>query len=127
MKADINNESIWVELIYGREKLIIGDVYKLPNLFRDTVTLLFQEINAAGKYRNVCIIGYFNYRNIDWINIAVDHESDDFINIIKDNFLKQILSEPTREDSILDYLVSNMEIGGTLGSSDHQEIRFKNK
>ena len=40
----------------------------------------------------------------------------------------------TKNDSILDLVitnkdnwVSNMEIGGKLGSSDHQEIRFKIK
>ena len=75
----------------------------------------------------------FNYRNVDWIYIAGDHESDDFINIIQDNFLKQIVSELTREDNVLnlvitnrDNLVTNMEIGEKLGSSDHHEILLKN-
>ena len=43
-----------------------------------------------------------NYRNVDWTYIAGDHKSEDFINIIQNNFLKQIVSEPTRENSILD-------------------------
>ena len=37
------------------------------------------------------------------------------------------MSEPTREDSILDLVITNMEIGGKLGSSGHQEISFKIK
>ena len=37
----INSESIWVELINGREKLIIGNIYKPPNLSREASTLLF--------------------------------------------------------------------------------------
>ena len=84
-------------------------------------------------YTNVCIMRDFNYRNADWIDIAADHESDDLINIIQDNFLKQIVSEPTRKDSIMDLditnkdnLVNNMEIGWKLGSSDHPEILFWN-
>ena len=79
-------------------------------------------------------MGDINYRNVDGINIARDHESDDFINIIQDNFFKQIVNKPTRESSILDLvlmirdnLVSNMEIGGKLGNSDHRKISFKIK
>ena len=132
VKSDVNSESIWVELIDEKEKQIIGNFYSPPNLSRETSMLLFQEIIATAKCRNVCIIGGFNYKNVDWINIARNHELDDFINIIQVNFLKQIVSEPTREDSILDLvitnrdnLVSNMETGGKLGSSDHQEIHFK--
>ena len=41
----------------------------------------------------------FNYRNEDWIQIVGDHESDDFIDIIHDNFLKLLVREPTREDN----------------------------
>ena len=44
------------------------------------------------------------------------------------------MTKPTRDDSILDLavtnrdnLVSNMEIGGKLDSSDHQEMHFKIK
>ena len=41
-------------------------------------------------------MGDFNYRNVHRINTTEDHESDNFINIIQDNFLKQIVSEPTK-------------------------------
>ena len=49
VKSDVNSESIKVELINGREKLIIGNLYTPPNLSREASTLLFQEINAAAK------------------------------------------------------------------------------
>ena len=159
VKSDVNSKSIWIELTDEKEKQIIGNFYRPPNLYRETSALLFQEINVEAMYRNVCIMGYFNYknvdwintagdhknknvctmgdfnyRNVDWINIVINHKLDDFIDIIEDNFLKQIVSESTREDSILDLiirnkenLVSNMEIDGKLGSSDQQEMRFKIK
>ena len=110
VKSDVNSESIREELINGREKLIIGNIYIPPNPSREASTLIFQEFNAETKYRNVCIMEDFNYRNVDLINTAGDHESDDFINI-------------TNKDK----LVSNMKISGKLGSSDHQEIHFKIK
>ena len=67
VKSDVNSESIWVELINGREKLIIGNIYKRPNQFRKVFKLLFHEIHAATRYRHVFIMGDFNYRNVDWI------------------------------------------------------------
>ena len=110
VKSDVNSESIWVELINGRGKIIIGNIYTPPNRSREVSKVLFQEINAAAKYRNVCIMGDFNSRNVDWINTTRDHESNDLINLIQNNFLKQILSKPTREDSILDLVITNKEI-----------------
>ena len=32
VKSDVNSESIWVELISGREKLFIGNIYRPSNL-----------------------------------------------------------------------------------------------
>ena len=52
-------------------------------------------------------MGDFNHRNIDWLNIAGDHESDDFINIIQNYFLKQIVRKPTRDHSILELFITN--------------------
>ena len=48
----------------------IGNIYRSPNQSREASTLLFQESNAAAKYRNVCIMGDFNYKKVDWINTA---------------------------------------------------------
>ena len=63
-----------VELINGREKLIIGNIYRSPNLSREASKLFLQEISAAYEYRAVCIMGDFNYNNVDWINITGDRE-----------------------------------------------------
>ena len=57
VRSDVNSESIWVEFINRREKLIIANIYRPPNLSREASTLFFQEINAAAKYRNACIMG----------------------------------------------------------------------
>ena len=54
--------------------------------------------------------GDFNYRSVDWINTTGNHKSDNFINIIQHNFLKQIVSEPTREDSMLDLIITNSQL-----------------
>ena len=43
-------------------------------------------------------MGDFNYRNVDWINVVGDHESEEFTKVIQDNFLMQIVTEPIRGD-----------------------------
>ena len=49
-----------------------------------------------------------------------------------DDFLSQVLSEPTRKDALLDLLFVNREglvedvmVGGCLGHSDHKMVEFK--
>lgn len=133
--SDVNNETLWVEVVNGREKLLLGCIYRPPSLTRNESTLIFQEINvAATRYKNVCIMGDFNYRSIDWVNNVGDNESEDFINVVNDNFLKQLVNVPTRENNILDLILTNredlvneLEVGGRLGNSDHEEIRFNIK
>ena len=58
-------------------------------------------------------------------------ESEDFLKVLQDNFLKQVVTEPTRGENILDLVLTNnenmineVEVGSQLGSSDHREIRF---
>ena len=115
VKQDVNSESIWIELINGRKKLIISNTYTPPNLSREGFTLLFQGINAAAKYRNVCIIGDFNYRNVDWISIVGDRESDDFINAIQDNYTTKKLLERSKIIAMSEAGLMPTEISRRLG------------
>ncbi|KAK4807146.1 hypothetical protein QYF61_018487 [Mycteria americana] len=54
-----------------------------------------------------------------------------FLDRVADNFLTQLVSEPTREGAPLDLLFTNREglvshvmVGGCLGKSDHEMIEF---
>ncbi|KAE8597549.1 hypothetical protein XENTR_v10016507 [Xenopus tropicalis] len=55
-----------------------------------------------------------------------------FVNMLNDNFLFQLVQEPTRNDSILDLvisnnteLISNICVGEHLGNSDHNMVSFE--
>lgn len=132
VKSGENSETLWVEIVSGRERLLLGCVYRPPSLSRELTSLIFQEITAAAaRFRNLCIMGDFNYRNIDWSNNTGDNVSEEFLELINDNFLRQLINEPTRENNILDLIITNrddlvynLEVGGRLGNSDHEEIRF---
>ena len=54
-----------------------------------------------------------------------------FLNVLQDNFIGQMVDAPTRNNALLDLLITNntglitdVEIRGNLGNSDHGSIRF---
>ncbi|KAK4822092.1 hypothetical protein QYF61_009792 [Mycteria americana] len=64
-------------------------------------------------------------------NTAERKQSRRFLERVADNFLTQLVSEPTREGAPLDLLFTNREelvshvmVGGHLGQSDHKMIEF---
>ena len=51
-------------------------------------TMLVQQlgiIRAAG-YNNVCIMGDFNYKGIDWNRLTGDGNAEEFLNVLQDGF-----------------------------------------
>ena len=74
-----------------------------------------------------------NFPDINWEYHAVDaNRSRKFLKHVEDNFLVQVLREPTRKGALLDLLFVNREglmgkvvIGGCLGHSDHEVVEFQ--
>ena len=131
IKNNNNTETIWVEIGEERDSLVIGVIYRPPNLNRDDSKLLWSEINKASQSNKVCIVGDINYPNIDWTYQIGDNESDEFLEVVLDNFLIQYVNSPTRGNNILDLvfsnkdnIISNVEISSELGNSDHKSITF---
>ncbi|KAK4806171.1 hypothetical protein QYF61_001094 [Mycteria americana] len=65
------------------------------------------------------------------LNFLPDVQSRRFLERVADNFLTQLVREPTREGAPLDLLFTNREglvshvmVGGCLGQSDHEMIVF---
>ena len=82
--------------------------------------------------------GHYNFPGVDWCTWSTREESsNDFLECIRDNFVNQVIDQPTRhrhcqESSLLDLLlvndnnnVVNVEYLDPLGSSDHIVIRFE--
>ena len=64
-------------------------------------------------------------------NTADREQSQGFLECVGDNFLTQLVKEPTRGSKILDLLFVNREglaedvkVGGCLGHSDHEMLDF---
>lgn len=81
------------------------------------------------------LVGDFNFPSIDWSDWTTsesnNHVSFKFIECLRDNFLRQHITEPTRfsvgqTSNILDLfitdsdeIVNNVSYGSSLGASDH--------
>ena len=78
------------------------------------------------------LVGDFNFPDICWkYNTAEWDQARRFLECAGDNFLMQLVREPTREGAVLDALYVNREglvddvvVGGRLGHSDHEIIEF---
>ena len=63
--------------------------------------------------------------------MAGGRQSRRFLESVEDNFLVQVIDEPTRGEALLDLVLTNAEesikgvkIGGSLGCSDHALVEF---
>ena len=93
------------------------------------------------KYSHTCILGDFNFRDINWTTGSTPHnelsKESKFIEAVRDAFLYQHVIKPTRrrgndEPSVLDLIltdesmqVSDVAHHAPLGKSDHSVITFK--
>jgi hypothetical protein len=77
-------------------------------------------------------MGDFNFPELDWSKPESLSESHPFLKCLNDNFLEQLVDEPTRDANILDLVVTsdmsminNLTVGEPFETSDHQMIRFE--
>ncbi|KAK4823485.1 LOW QUALITY PROTEIN: hypothetical protein QYF61_002549 [Mycteria americana] len=91
-----------------------------------------QQDREASRSLALVLVGDFNLPDVCWkYNTAERKQSRRFLDCVADNFLTQLVSEPTREGAPLDLLFTNREglvshaiVGGCLGQNDHEMIEF---
>ncbi|XP_041486027.1 uncharacterized protein LOC121432240 [Lytechinus variegatus] len=120
-----NLEVIWIQLRPRRlprevSSLFVAVVYSPPNSNSETELIdhiidSVDVIRSRHPYAGIAILGDFNRVDTDGICTAVS--------------LKQIVEEPTRNDAILDKIITNLqkyykkcEIKCPVGTSDHNAI-----
>ncbi len=123
---DNSIEQIWACLSFSYQKILIGCIYRPPNVSYEYNNLVLLSIKAARtsmyqqKYSDLIITGDFNYNTIDWSDnecpfSATDNESqtNNFIECLEDCFLYQCVSEPTfqkasyESENVLDLIITN--------------------
>ena len=135
------NEALFCSLKFNYSRtLLLGSIYRSPSSTsynNDCLNALLETVsNASFTYK--LLVGDFNYPLIDWASITNQSNTEDkefkFVESIKDSFLTQLISKPTRgrgtdKPSLLDLvltsdngIVSSVEIASPLGNSDHALI-----
>lgn len=132
-------EIIGVEIKLRHDKLLLVVLcYRAPNdtSFVDDLKSVI-EATSENKYFTVLILGSFNSPSIRWIEGSGFVKSDsgmphDFFNLLSYSFLYQLVESPTRDQNILDLVLSNNpDVIGNISvdlyglPSDHKSIYFE--
>ena len=89
------NEAIWCNLVTGHTTVIIGVVYRCPNIAKQNNEKIHNAINEVSK-GDCIIMGDFNHGNIKWDTLqSTGVEDSTFLCLVQDNFLTQHVLEPT--------------------------------
>ncbi|KAK4811010.1 hypothetical protein QYF61_015714 [Mycteria americana] len=133
--GDDRVECLWVRIRGKANKAdtVVGVCYRPANQDEETDELLFyKQLGEASRSLALVLVGDFNLPDVCWkYNSEERKQSRRFLECVADNFLTQLVSEPTREGAPLDLLFTNREglmshvmVGGHLGQSDHEMIEF---
>jgi len=126
-------ESLFCTIENNGDKTLLGICYRAPDSSLDSDTGLFNLFEQACEDCNNCIIiGDFNFRELRWDKPETLPDDHPFISCINDNFMYQLVNEPSRNDNFLDLIfssdenvVENVIVREPLGTSDHNIIEFK--
>ncbi|KAF4792858.1 hypothetical protein TURU_116628 [Turdus rufiventris] len=124
-------ECLWVG-IKGKANqadILLRICYCPPNQEEEVDNLFYEQLeNVSGS---PALVLDFNLPDICWEhNTAEKRQSRKVLECLEDDFLLQLVSEPTSEGIMLDLLfardglVGDVVVGGCLGHSDHEIIEF---
>jgi len=133
-------EQVWCYFMDSKGcRFHVGVCYRSPTLNiygSGNHDLLRDTINELGITRkHFVLMGDCNYRYLHWPPLLDDHsisaEATEFYHCLEDNFFTQHVEFCTREDAILDLVisdepnvVSNMTDLGPFSSSDHNAVTW---
>ncbi|GAB0203729.1 hypothetical protein GRJ2_002838500 [Grus japonensis] len=114
----------------NKADIVVGCCYRPPNQDEEADEIFCKQLGEVSQSLALVLMG--DLPDICWkYNIAERKQSRRFLECVEDNFLTQLVSEPTREGAPLDLLLVNREglvgdvmVGGCLGHSDHEMIEF---
>ncbi|PKU34926.1 mitochondrial fission process protein 1 [Limosa lapponica baueri] len=105
-------ECLWVR-IRGRASkadIVVGVCYRPPNQDVEVDEMFYKQLAEVSRSLALVLVGDFNLPDISWAhNTAEREQSRRFLGCVGDNFLTQLVREPTREGALLDLLFVNRE------------------
>ena len=136
-KRDVLEESdielLMLDIHYSKNKsFVFGVFYRPPASDTRCLEILQRNLEHQAPQAEIILVGDFNLKDVDWnsrlmLNNSVDYRL--FSDILSDNFLTQMVLQPTRGNNILDLVLTNnsdvicdAEVGEPI--SDHNIITF---
>jgi len=127
-------ESLWFR-IKGQSHMgddIVGVYYRPPDQEEEVDEAFYRQLQAASQSQALVLMGDFNHPDINWEDHTTRQvQSRRFLQSIDDNFLNQVVEEPTRKGALLDRVLTNKEgmvedvkVGCRLCCSDHEMGEF---
>ncbi len=98
---------MYVEISSKSNKIMIATIYRPPKAQPADDTALYDEIKSVVQSKQAVIIVEFNCSSIDWTSVNGDPEGNRLIEVAEDAFLTQIVTQPTRENNILDLVFAS--------------------
>ena len=94
----------------NRADVVVGVYYRPPNQDREVDEIFYRYLGEISRSLALVLVGDFNFPDICWkYNTAERDQSRRFLECVADNFLTQLVSEPTREGALLGLLFVNRE------------------
>ncbi|GAB0210334.1 hypothetical protein GRJ2_003499200 [Grus japonensis] len=129
--CDDKVECLWVRM-RGKADILLGVCYRPPNQDEEADEAFYKQLAEVSQSPALVLVGDFNLPDVCWkYNTAERKQSRRFLECVENNFLTQLVSEPTRGGASLDLLFTNREglvgdvvVGGRLGLSEHEMIEF---
>ncbi|GAB0182893.1 hypothetical protein GRJ2_000754600 [Grus japonensis] len=129
------NKTLWIRIKgrEGRGDIVFGICYRPPNQEDQADEALYRQIGAASHSQDLVLVEDFSHPDTCWRDNTAGHkQSRRFLECIDDNFLLQVIEEPTRRGAMLDLVPTNKEglegdvkLKGSLGCSDQEMVEFK--
>ncbi|GAB0190175.1 mitochondrial enolase superfamily member 1 [Grus japonensis] len=110
---------------------VVGVYYRPPDQDEKADEALYLQLEVASRSQALVLMG--DHPDICWKGNKASHAlSRRFLQSIDDNFLIQVVDDPTRREVLLDLVLMNkegpvgdMNAGGSLGCSDHEMVEFR--
>jgi len=91
--------------------------YRPLNQEEEVDEAFYRQLQAASQLQALVLMGDFNHPDISWEdNTTRQAQSRRFLQSIKDNFLMQVVEEPTRKGALLGPCINKQ--GGTGGGCE---------
>jgi len=127
-------KSLWIKMRGKANKvdILLGVCYRPPNQDEEVDEVFYKRLAEVSQSLALVLMGDLNLLDICWkYNRAWRKQSRKFLEHVEDNYLTQLVREPTAGGGSLyllftdrEGLVGDVVVGGCLGLSDHEMTEF---